>query len=150
MKRIYLFFVMMGITCSSPLYCYDQSPACYKQIQQTFFRQDLLVAGLSLYSVNQNIWLNIYNDLQNGASSVPSIVDNLARAKNPNPLDPVFLPGASAEILQQALFSVFQGVMNKYAYEASSSTVINQNTIVGIFRYMWEQQYSLLEACIKI
>jgi hypothetical protein len=143
----YLCLVMMGFTISSPLCSYDQSPPCYRQIQQNFFRQDLLVAGLGLYSVNQNIWLNIYQDLQRGVQSVPSMVEALARSKNPNPLDPTFIPGVAAEILQQALFNVFQGVMRFYA--AQGNTIIDQNTINGIFRYIWEQQYNQLAACMR-
>lgn len=146
-RWIYLCLTIMGFSFVSPLSAADQSPPCYRQIQQTFFRQDLLVAGLSLYSVPQNIWVNIYNDLRNGSLRVPSIVDSLARAKNPNPLDPIFIPGVAAEVLQQALFSVFSGVMRFYASQGSN-IVINDNTITGIFRYMWEQQYSQLEGCM--
>ncbi len=147
-KIIYSFVLMLGFLFSSPIFSYDQSPPCYKQLQQSFFREDLLVSGLSLYSVNQNMWSNINRDLQAAALNVPSIVESLARAKNPNPLEPVFIPGAAAEILQQALFSVFEGVMRHYAAQGLN-TVINQNTINGIFRYIWEQQYNQIAACMR-
>ncbi len=147
-KYIYSCVVMMGLLITSPILSYDQSPPCYKQLQQSFFREDLLVSGLSLYSVNQNMWANINRDLQAAALNVPSIVISMARAKNPNPLDPVFIPGAAAEILQQALFSVFQGVMRYYAAQGLN-TIIDKNTINGIFRYIWEQQYNQIAACMR-
>ncbi len=149
MKRwFYLYLTILSITFASPVLRADQSPPCYKEIQQTFFRQDLLVAGLSLYSVNQTIWINIYRDLQNGIQRIPFIVESLARAKNPNPLEPVFIPGVAAEILQQALYSEFARVLRFYANQGSN-IIINENTIIGIFRYIWEQQYPQLEACMR-
>lgn len=147
-KKIALFFVMVGLNISSTAYSYNQSPPCYLQIQQTFFRQDLLTSALSLYSVNQNIWMNVYRDLQVASQRVPSIVQSYAMAESPNPLDPVFMPQQATALLQKSLYDVFQGVMRFYA--SQGNTIIDQNTINGMFRYLWEQQANQLAGCLNL
>lgn len=147
-KYVYLFFMAFAVTVSAPIYSYDQSPPCYRQIQQSFFRQDLVATALSLYSVHQSNWLNIYNSLQRASYQVPTLVQAYAASLNPNPLDPVFMPDQALGILQKALFDVFQGVMG-YTRGQDPYSVMDQNTINGMFKYIWEQQVNQIVACFQ-
>jgi hypothetical protein len=149
MKRsLHLCLAVVGMALTAPLFSADQSPPCYRQLQVDFFREDLLTSSLSLYVINQSMWIPIYQDLQIAAQYVPGLVQAYAREKNPNPLEPYFNPAVAAEILQKALFQVFQGVMQKYAATTFNNN-IEQNTINGMFRYIWEQQFSRLSACMR-
>ncbi len=148
MKKTFLIFLLIiGMGLNSHLFSADQSPPCYRQIQLDFFREDLIVSALSSYSVLQSLWALIYQDLQVAVQYVPGLVKTYANARNPNPLDPYFIPASAAEILQQALYQVYSTVMLRYA--AATNNVIDQNTINGTFRYLWEQQYNRLAACMR-
>jgi hypothetical protein len=125
----------------------DSSPACYKRIQTTFFREDLLATGLNMYQVQQSVWYTINSDLQTVSAQVPGIVQQMANATTPNPLSPHFEPNKAMEILQKALYGVFKNVMLRYR-ASSNYSPIDINTINGVFNYMWQQQIQQIEACI--
>lgn len=147
--KIMLFSMIatVGMAFAAPLIALDRSPLCYRQIQTTFFREDLLTAALGLYLVDQSMWNGIYQDLQLNAQRVPALVQWRAKATNPNPLDPIFDPQGATKVLQDSLYEVFYGVMQFYA--ASSNNIIDRNTVLGIFNYLWQQQYNSIAPCLK-
>lgn len=130
-----------GLSATFSVESAGNPPPCYEQLQTTFFRQDLLTTALGIYLIDQSVWTGIYNDLLIGSQHVPRLVQEIARSSNPNPLYPAFEPNGAARILQQALFTIFQSVMQKWT-GANGNVLINQNSINGIFRYLWEQQFN--------
>src|SRR4051794_39080915 len=74
-------------------------PACYTQMQTTFFQQNLVAEALSSYRVNQALWHPIFNDLRRTSYQVPALIQAKARASNPNPLAPTFIPEKAFQIL---------------------------------------------------
>lgn len=148
MKKSLIFLIAFGMALISlvPLLkASDASPPCYREIQTTFFRQDLVTTALSLYKVDQSFWIAIYSDLQANSGRVPFLVQTLAKNRNPNPLYPIFRPKEASEILQKALFDVLTQAIAPYSHMNNNS--INNNTINGVFRYLWEQQHSRIQQC---
>jgi len=125
----------------------DASPPCYRQLQVDFFNQDLVIQALSLFKVQQPAWRLIAQDLSLASRNVPAIVQYRARFKNPNPLDPVFDPNGAIQVLQDSLYEVCNSVMKRYTYLPYN--MINQNTINGVFRYVWDHQQSRIQACFR-
>lgn len=132
---------------SLPLNAQDASPACYRQMQTTFFRSDIVAQALALHNVNQGLWLFIAQDLHRLSSQIPAMIQARARALRPNPLSP-FDPNRAIEILEQSLLSIFMSVMQSYKYKISSSN-INNDTILRIFNYIWLQQQNGILQCLQ-
>lgn len=130
-----------------PLSSYDVSPPCYRQIQTTFFKDEIVAQALALHNINQNLWIFIRQDLQRASIKVPALVREQAAAMQPNPLDHPFDPNKALEVLEKSLYAVFFPVMNSYKYKISSSN-INNDTIYRTFRYIWLQQQNYLIRCV--
>jgi len=122
----------------------DMQPACYRQLQTTFFEQNLVAEALNASRVDRALWQPIYRDLQRESFAVPKLVQNFARSRNPNPLSPIFMPEAAFEVLQQALSTTLGNVLFRYR---TLNYTINQTTVDGAFRYMWQRQFPKLKSC---
>jgi len=119
-------------------------PSCYNQLQTTFFSENLVAEALSLYRVNQTLWRPIFNDLQRASYRIPSLLQAQARAMNPNPLRPTFIPDKAFELLQSELLAVYSSVILSYR---SLQPTINSTTATGGFGYIWDKQFPRLRAC---
>lgn len=125
----------------------DASPQCYRNMQVTFFNENLVAQALALHRIEQDMWRYIVQDLRAASGNVPAIVQAQARSLNPNPLERPFNPDGAFKILESALYSVYFPVLNSYRYK-KSMTNINNNTIYDSFRYIWLQQQAYLIKCL--
>lgn len=146
MRYLFLFLGCIALSWQAPINGQNALPSCIYSIPSNFFQQTIVVQALNLYRVEQNVWTPIYNQLQGVAQQVPSHVQAYAQMQNPNPLYPVFNPPAVEQILQKALYEALFSVMITYRNAYPNS--INQNTIDGMFRYIWTQQYNSIQACL--
>lgn len=144
----YISFILFAIgTFSQIKLTGDASPPCYRQMQLTFFNENLVAQALALHSIDQNLWIFIARDLKSASGKVPAIVQAQARSLNPNPLNRPFNPDGAFKILEAALYSVYFPVVNSYRNK-SSFTNINNNSIYDSFRYIWLQQQAYLIRCL--
>jgi hypothetical protein len=141
---VFCLFAGIGLTFSQ-VQAVDASPSCYRQLQTDFFGEQQVAQALSLYKVQQTAWRLIFNDLRKAAQGVPALVQARANAKVPNPLAPPFDAGGAIQILQESLFQVFYSTMMRYSSDPHNR--INQNTINGAFRYLWDSQQNRIQQC---
>lgn len=146
MRHLLLILGCIALSWQIPVSGQTALPACIYSIPSTFFQQTIVVQALNLYRVEQNVWTPIYNSLQGVAQQVPSHVQAYAQMQNPNPLYPVFNAAAAEQLLQKALYEALASVMISYRNAYPNS--INQNTIDGMFRYIWTQQFNAIHACL--
>lgn len=126
----------------------DASPPCYRQMQTTFFNENLVAQALALNRIHQNLWIFIARDLKRASSQIPAIVQAQARSQNPNPLERPFNRDGAFKILESALYSVYYPIMNSYRNKISYSN-INDSSIYNSFRYLWLQQEAFLVQCLE-
>jgi hypothetical protein len=145
MHRLALLLLFMLVGCVTIQCKMNASiPTCYRDLQTTFFRQDLVAQALSLYRVDKALWHPIYRDLSRATYRVPNILQARAQAMNPNPLAPIFIPDKAFELLQDALEAVYTDVILSYR---SLNRSINLTTAKGGFGYIWDKQFPRLKSC---
>lgn len=144
MFRFFQLIVAAATLLLSQTLSADSVPPCYREIQTTFFQQQLVAEALSLYRVNQTLWHPIYNDLQRASYLVPAIIQARARSMSPNPLYPVFIPEKAFELLQHTLEGVYTEVLMRYR---TSNLTINSTTTKGGFGYIWDKQFHRISSC---
>lgn len=150
MKNLIISIALTGalLALSAPLMSDDASPLCYKQIQTTFFKPQLVIQALGTYNIDQSLWRFINSDLQNSMGSVPGMVQAEAQLKIPNPLAPPFNNDEAFKILQRVLYRVFYSVVIKYQNRVGQS-LINNASIQGAFNIIWLQQQAAIVQCLK-
>lgn len=142
--KIFLQSLIIAILTSFSISAADRLPPCYQELQTTFFEQNLVAEALNAARVDRALWQPIYRDLQRESFAIPKLVQNFARALNPNPLTPAFIPEQAFEVLQQALAMTLRNVLFRYR---TLNYTINQTTVDGAFRYMWQRQFPKLRSC---
>lgn len=147
MRHLLYILACLALGWQLPINGQSGPPQCIYSIPANFFQQTIVVQALNLYRVEQNVWTPIYNSLQGVSQQVPSHVQMYAQTQNPNPLYPVFNPAEVEKLLQRALYEALYSVM--MSYRNAYPNTINENTINGMFRYIWEQQLNTIQACLQ-
>jgi len=146
-SRFALILLYAALLIHGSSYAQSEPPSCFYQIAEVFFEDGAVIESLSIYKVEQNIWTPILQSLKALSKQSPSRIIALAEIENPNPLTPVFIPDAAARLLQKALYEILFTVMQSFR-NAYPNNAINQNTIDGMFRYLWTRQYNQIQACL--
>lgn len=142
--KTFIHFFVLALCFSASVAGLERQPPCFRELQTTFFEQNLVAEALNASRVDRALWQPIYRDLQRESSSVPRLVQTLAANRNPNPLSPIFRPEEAFEVLQQALTMTLTNVLFRYR---TLNYTINQTTVDGAFRYMWQRQFPKLRSC---
>lgn len=125
----------------------DATPSCYRQMEVTFFNENLVAQALALQRIDQSLWRFIARDLRAASNRVPAIVQAQARSLNPNPLQRPLNPDGAFKILEASLYAVYFPVLNAYRNQISNSN-INNDSIYASFRFIWLQQQAYLVKCL--
>jgi len=124
----------------------QQMPPCFRDLQTNFFSYEVMSGAFFLYNVHQSDWQPLYQAVQSNAALVPSIVQAKAARKIPNPLYP-FQPQVAVQILLEAEFEIFAGVMRNYQ---STQLYINDSLIRQMFNYIRERQNDRIARCLGL
>lgn len=145
MKQAGFFFYIFALLWI-PLYSYDDTPNCFKELETNFFQPDVVIQALSInqgYVDYQNRWVPINNELKRRSQDVPSMVKRKADQMTPSPLEYPFQPEAASQLLWEALYEVFNSVMHDYA-------IYDQALIRNMFNYIRAQQEQKLTSCFNV
>lgn len=115
-------------------------PPCFRDLERSFFRPDLVNEALSMHSVFQSTWTPINQELRKNARRAPEIIRARAGRMDPNPLGTPFLPKEASLILQQVLLEIFSETLVPFH-------VVNQSKIEEMFQYIREKQIQRFHAC---
>lgn len=138
-------WVFLALMSFLPLYSYDDTPACFKEIAVSFFQPEIVMKALNInqgYVDFQNRWVPITNELRRRAQDVPNIIKQKSDRMTPSPLEYPFQPDAAAQLLWEALYGVFNSVMHDYA-------IYDQALIRNMFNYIRAEQEPKLLACFS-
>lgn len=126
---------------SMPIYAYDASPQCYKNLQVSFFQERLTYEAFSLHGVPQGAWPVIWQDLDAYQKRVPAQIREIAATLRPDPFDPVFVPDVARKILIDVLVRTFSTVMRMH-------DLSNDADITGMFNFIMSKQIGKIDTCI--
>ena len=138
-------FVLMTFLALHTYLGAAQLPACFYKIEAEFFSYDVVAQAFSNNFIQQSSWQVLYNQLQQNARFVPSMVEKAAAQMNPNPLNP-YQPLAASELLKRVLFQVFHDTMIANQ-RIVTNRIINESDINQMFIYIRSQKSPLLSAC---
>ncbi len=119
----------------------SEAPACYRDIERSFFRPELVSQALSFQiSIPQNTWTPINTALGRNAGQVPKIVRERAAKLHPNPFDTPFDAEIAEQLLTQALVEVLAKTLVQY-------NITHPGVVREIFLYIQAQQIKKWTAC---
>lgn len=128
------------VALSTPIAITAEAPACYRDLEVNFFRQNLVNEALSLHAVSQSNWALINTELQRNVKRVPEMIKDRAKKMDPNPFGTPFQSHAASELLQQVLLQVFSETLAIFH-------ITNQAKIEEMFQYIRERQSQRLVSC---
>lgn len=131
-----LTLALLMMTCCA----YGEIPSCFKEIEDTFFKEKYVSQAMSMHDVPRGQWVPINDALQSQQPSIRKLVEERAKKRNPNPLDSPFDPVGAREVLMDILYEVFANTMrNNY--------VFNEGDIRLMFYFIRSKNLPQLKEC---
>lgn len=128
-----------------PLQGWENIPPCFKEFEQNFFKQELVLQSFDLHHMYLSHASVVYVALIEAAKDVPDIVKAKAKTMNPNPLHHPFQREIAEKILKQTLEEVFIKVLT--ANYVADQPAINEAEIKGMFEYIFSRQHAAWARC---
>ncbi|CCB86882.1 MULTISPECIES: hypothetical protein [Parachlamydia] len=129
---------------SQVVMAYDDTPACFKEIEVNFFSYDVLSEALNMNGVAQSQWMLVYQSLRDRRERIVAQVKNIANQMRPNPLLNPFDPDRAVRILMQVLFAEYSDVMLALNVANPISPVVIRSS----FEYIKGRHATRLKACL--
>lgn len=138
-----LLVIIGGLWSPQNLQAFNAEPPCFKDLEENFFRDDLVLQALSLqynwYSQGQ--WALIVRGLHDRSRDIPYMLERRASLARPSPLEYPFQYEQASKLLFEILFEVFHQVMIE-------SGITNEGIINSMFKYIRDQQANRINACL--
>jgi hypothetical protein len=131
-------FIFIAVTAFSAMFA--EVPPCFRDLENNFFRPNLVNEALSMHSVFQSTWTPINQQLSRNARRAPEIIRARAKQMDPNPLGTPFLPKEASWLLQQVLLEIFSETLTPFH-------VVSPGKIEEMFQYIREKQIQRFHAC---
>ncbi len=124
------------------LFSFDDTPGCFRELQQNFFSQKAISEALSLSNVSQSLWYPIIGDLNREQRRLPAAITARARAMSQNPMRRPFQREAAFELLYQEARRIYTGVLLQ-------NGVTNPVVIDQTFNYIYQSAFERISACYE-
>lgn len=136
-----IFALVFGILLHFDVMAYNDEPACFREIETTFFSYDVLAQALSLHHVDPSQWEPIYQKLQERSKQVPEAVRSRVANDIKSPLDYPFNAKEAVKIMYQVLYEMFTQVLREV-------NITNESDYTGMFLYMRKKQADKIRSCL--
>lgn len=113
---------------------------CVLKLETGFFTEGIVSQALSMYNVRQELWVLINDLLQQKSQEVPDRMKRRTAYMVPNPIEYPMQKGATAKILKDVLFDVFNEVMMQY----HTDEILDSKSI---FDYIFSRRFGEFEKC---
>jgi len=128
------------------LSAFEDIPPCYRDMQTTFFKPELVSQAISTrvgYYQQQNTWILITQELTRRSQNIPQIVKFKADQFRPSPLEFPFNAQLASQILFDTQYELFSSVLKSYG--------INDDTdITAMFNFIRGSQEPMLRQCLGL
>lgn len=141
MRYPYLFIGVYLFT-QTFVYSFNDEPACFRELQRSFFSYQLVDQALSLHNITQSRWEPIRKSLDGKSTLIPLILRQKASQLVRDPLEYPFQVEIAENLLQEVLFEVFREVMFE-------NGVVSESDIGEMFMYIGMHQNLRWLKCLK-
>jgi len=98
---------------------------CLRELETHFFMDSIVIQGLSLYNIRQELWQPIVESLQRRSLEVPERMKRRTAYMVPNPIEYPLQRAVTAKILKEVLLEVFMEAMREnYANERPTADLV--------------------------
>ncbi|MEX1012271.1 MAG: hypothetical protein WD595_05270 [Waddliaceae bacterium] len=136
------YFIYPLLLIASHLFSVDDSPACFRRLQQDFFNEKIVTEALSLSSVPQNTWNMIILNLNKKKRELPTMISARARAMSRNPLSRPFDHEAAFTLLHQEAKRIYTDALLQ-------NGVTNMSVIEQTFDYIYKTDSARISLCFE-
>lgn len=147
MRNLCLTVCLVFLGCAGGLKAVDDRPACFKEIQNTFFRYQTVAIALDFNEVFQNQWDYIARQLESVNHEIAPRMKAKAIKMRPNPLQYPFNGKRAKDLLKETAWELFQEVMVRI--EADRSRAVLHRFWRDIFEYIFTVELGRIDPCIR-
>lgn len=124
----------------SVMYAWEDTPACYRELEHNFFTEKTAFEAFELFEVYQSTWVPLWTALKKNAESAPEKITQRAKQFKPNPLEYPFHADKAKEILVSVHWEIFMVTVNSFR-------IWDGRTINGMFTYIKDENEKRLKLC---
>jgi hypothetical protein len=145
MGRYITRLVVILLCTQSYLTAWDDTPNCFKKIEEEIFNQRNLdqTFSMHLYYMNQGSWNILYKLLRDQTHDLHQKLRKAGNQFERNPFDHPFQPKAALNLLHDTLFIGFERVMRE-------NNVNSAEVITSMFDEIWRKQAGRLAECLHL
>lgn len=132
--------IIMTLWIQAALHAWEDTPACYRDLEHQFFNEKIAFEAFELFEVYQSTWVPMWAELKKNAELAPSMITQRAKQFKPNPLDHPFHADKAKEILISVQREIFVKSVNSFR-------IWDERTINGMFSYIMDENEKRLKQC---